>query len=729
MFSSYKFAPILLATSLVSFCTLTLAHADSGITGRVAGQSEEGKYLGMIAGARIEALGPGGDVVASTSSNAKGQFKLSLSPGRFFYRVKAEGYRDEDAGRGFEIKRADQMEVFHFALTRGENDPDRVPAVIPEPVYGTLAGRVLQRTDEGDVGVEHAKITLVNEETRQVEEVIVRPGMSSVGHEGSYRVTLPEGSWRASVRAPRFDRYIDPEPIRIMTGKMATRDFVLRKYDPPEEMLASQGIRGQVVIKKGGRTYPPPFNVQLVARNSSDSAGMGSALTEISEQDFSIKTMPGSYRVEAVPADEEFVSAISRQVFVFPGRESTVRIVLRPKPRETELAETEVRQREIDMADSERDRTDMRDLPGEETRLGPQPEPPDLEIVALDRRTKKPLAETEILLREVTDQKATVISGRTGSDGIATFKLPEGQYFVVARLAGFEVVAAMPETSFLRGRLVLDVSTKTKNRATFVLDRHREPEITPVISPQVQVNVFDQRTRRPLPGARINLQRSGSGGATAATGTTSPTGQVTLGLRSAGDYLANISVPGYIPRRMELTAIAGRITVLHAAMQRSGESIEPGGPKLVTVNGWVVTPRLPSRGFSGDLTPRRPPLPGESTPDWGLVQPVAGANILWYFPNEGTLPGAVRTVQTNSKGRFTIEDLRENNYPVMVRASGYNELPSRINVRVGMRDPVLLLKPSRPDTPTVTPSGRTATLNVIVIDQSRRPVAGAGGDH
>jgi hypothetical protein len=818
---SARFGFAFLAIALIAAWSTGDTHADSGVTGRVAGQTKQGKYVGMVPGATIEILEPGGEVAATTTSNPRGMFKVDLPPGRYYYRLKAEGYKDEDAGRGFEVKTSDRMEIFHFALTTGENDPDRVPVVIPESIHGTLAGRVLQRTDEGDVGIERAKITLVNEATRQVEEVNIRPGMSSTGLEGSYRVTLPEGSWRASVRAPRFDRFIDPEPIRIMAGRTATRDFVLRRYDPPEEMLATQGIRGEVLIDKGGRTYPPPFNVQLVAKNTSDGAGVGSALTEIGEQDFSINTMPGSYRVEATPADEEFATALSRSVFVFPGRDSTVRIVLRQKPLEVELAETDVLQPEIDIAETEMDQTTVPDLPGDEAQLGPQPEPPDLEITALDRRTKKPLAETEILLREVTDQKATVIRGRTDTDGIATFKIPAGQYFVVARLAGFDVVAAMPQQSFLRGRLVLNVSAKEQNRATFVLDRHREPEITPrqgltasgavmfqsetalgtaliegarltwsgpitqtttsgslgaysvalargtynvtvvppagsdyesrtftrvvakedftrnfvlrrksdvpVISPQVQVNVFDERTRRPIPGARVSLQRAGSGGATAASGTTTPTGQVTLGLRTAGDYLANVNAPGYIPRRMEVTATAGRISVLNAAMQSSGEPLEPGGPSLVTVNGWVVTPRFASRGPSGGLTPRRPtltprrpPLPGESTPDWGLVQPVANADVLWYFPNEGRLPGAVRTVRTNSKGRFTIEGIRENNYPVVVRATGYNELSSRVSVRESMRDPVLTLKPRDADTP-LTPSATKTLVKLTVMTVGSRP--------
>ncbi|MEM9588790.1 MAG: carboxypeptidase regulatory-like domain-containing protein, partial [Planctomycetota bacterium] len=273
------------------------------------------------------------------------------------------------------------------------------------------------------------------------------------------------------------------------------------------------------------------------------------------------------------------------------------------------------------------------------------------------------------------------------------------------------VTVTPPAGSVYAGRTFNDILVNSDLTRNFILRRKTD---LPPIGPQVQANVFDESSRRPIPGASVRLQRAGSGGATAASGTTSTSGQVALALAEPGSYLANVNAVGYTPRRIELTATAGRVTVLNAAMRRTSEPIIPGGPSLMTVTGWVVTPS------TGAVRPT--PTPGRSDAfDRGRFQPVADASVQWYFPNEGGLPGAVRLVRTDAKGRFRFEGIREDTYQVTVRASGYASRSVRVNVRDGMRDPVVVLTPQRSIRPTDDPSASKTFVKLTVLTRTQPP--------
>ncbi|TWU46664.1 carboxypeptidase regulatory-like domain-containing protein [Rubripirellula reticaptiva] len=878
-------------------------HAETGITGRVAAQTEDGKYAGMVAGAKIEVLKPGGEVVTTTTSNPQGMFKIELPVGQYYYRVHADGFKDEDEGRGFEVKRNGQMELFHLALTKGENDPDRVRPVIPPPINGELIGRVLQRTHEGEKGIAHARITLVHESTRQVKNVLVSPERSPSGESGSYQVLLKAGIWRASVRATGFQTYIDLKPIEISVGGKTGRDFVLQQTELPAELLAKQGIRGTVKISKGDRVYPAPFEVTVNLVRAIDRAIAATTTTTIRENDFSFDTAPGSYHVVASAPDSEFAKAISAPVHVFPGRRSHVNLVMHAKP--LEPPPTAIAQPEQDPIE-----TPMEELPALTDQgiaeLGPQQELLDVEILTLRHDTNEPLIETEILLREVTDRRASVIQGRTGNDGIARFNLPAGRYFVVARLSGFEVIEAQPAASFMRGRLVLNVENDKPTKATFFLDHHREPAATagtlvieaydeklgtpiadanvsvtreflsprvlktdangvtsvsgasegdysvkishpnyftvtrriaylpaqprhriflnrhPAYStdrhmvsgavmyqgetglgtaliedaqiswsgparvrinsgprglysvtlpggtytvavdppaetnfasrvftgievsgdttrnfvlgrsstdtpsltrPQVQVNVYDARSRRPIADAQVSMQLRGSGGVTADEGTTDTNGRADLFISEGGQYLVTTSAAGYSSRRIESEVTSGRISIVNVGLTRGSDT----GPNFVNVSGWVLT----ERGRGTKVIPQL--IPGRHSLDRSRYEGVAGASVLWQFPSEGGLPGAMRVARTDSRGHFTIEGLSEQNYAVRVNAIGFGPLQQKVRVHQGMPDLQLILDRNTasetfPPSDTIRPTdplGKKHTVSVAVIDQQRRPVANA----
>ena len=83
----------------------SLHAAEGGIRGWVMGQTAEGEHLGIIAGAKVEFLDANGKAAYSTTTDEAGYHSVgALQSGDFEYvlkhRVTAEGYRDEDEGRG-----------------------------------------------------------------------------------------------------------------------------------------------------------------------------------------------------------------------------------------------------------------------------------------------------------------------------------------------------------------------------------------------------------------------------------------------------------------------------------------------------------------------------------------------------------------------------------------------------------------------------------------------------
>jgi hypothetical protein len=821
----------------------TAAFADSGIHGRVTGRNEDGGFAGAVPAAKIEILSESGASVATSEANAHGYYKINLPPGRYYYKVTAEGYRDEDEGRGLKIDRTEGMLLFHFSLTKGENKTDRVKPILPERTTGELYGRVMEHTDDGDVGIPNAQITFVHQESREVAEVIVSSRKNQDNEVGSYRIVLAAGEWRASVRAKGFERFVEPESIQIADGTETKHDFILRKYEPSPEDLAAQGIRGTVMIEKGGKTSPPPFGVQVHVIRASDRSIVEQTEIAIHQGDFEFNLPAGTYRLVASAPDTEFAKAVSTPVFVFPRRFSTTRLVMRMKPEEAEPGA----------------QPDLSDMPA-------------IEITALNRRNKQPLFNAEIMLRQITDQSATVHRSLTNEKGIATFQVPEGQYFAVARLSGFEVVAASPPDDFARGRLLLDALPKQIAKGTFIMDFHREPTQTqsgaivevydgkmgtpltgatvslsrgaatpivqttndlgiasffdatagsyglhvsldgyydvrreilhdplkphprvamytrptdvpagtdglftvsgtvifepevgfgtalidgaqlrwtgpstvtttsgpvgaysvtippgtysvdvtppagsdfaprtfpgisimhdetrnfallrtttiPPLSPQVRINVVDSVTRRPIENAQVDLQLRGSGGADRVSGTTSSSGQLRLSVSAPGEYLAVASATGYESQRKEVTLREGIVSVLNMDLRPLDDSTTV---KMVDISGWVVTPK--AAGRSGRLSGRDLTLlPASSIPDWTHYDPIPNAAVLWQFPAEGGLPGAMRLARADRKGRFTMANLPQQVYTVTVEASGFESLRGRIEVRKGMSDLWLML--------------------------------------
>ena len=237
------------------------SRVSAGVHGRVYAMDPSGKLLGNITGATIELKNEGGAEVSRITSGENGYYRADLPAGRYFYKVTAPGYKDEDKGRGFTVERTDEGHIYDFWLVKGENDPNRKPPVIPVVPVATLKGTVWEKTEKGDlVGIPKAVVSLRLAGSTKMAQVSTSSADKDGKSAGAYQIVLAQGNWQASVMAPGFETLVDPKLIEIVAGKEATRDFVLerRKITPP----VGQGIKG-VVRVEGTRVGQLPKDLKV----------------------------------------------------------------------------------------------------------------------------------------------------------------------------------------------------------------------------------------------------------------------------------------------------------------------------------------------------------------------------------------------------------------------------------------------------------------------------------
>jgi hypothetical protein len=183
-------------------CVGPARAGESGMHGRVIGMDEKGKVIGVVPGATIELKNQAGAVAGQTTSGQNGYYKTILPPGQYFYKVTAEGYKDEDFGRGIALQLSGDLAIFNFSLTKGKDDPQRKPPEMPVVEIGILQGRVLEKTRGGEVPIPGATVSLrKNPAGTQLTQVVTAgPGKDGKAA-GKYSVVLEAGSWRASAAA------------------------------------------------------------------------------------------------------------------------------------------------------------------------------------------------------------------------------------------------------------------------------------------------------------------------------------------------------------------------------------------------------------------------------------------------------------------------------------------------------------------------------------------------
>ena len=142
---------VVLLSAAIAPCLLagSARAGGPGVHGRVFETSDEGRVVGTVPNATIEFLDESGATAASAQSNAHGYYRTDLTPGRYYFRVEADGFRTEDAGRGILVNRSEGSLVQNFSLRRGESRDDAPPPKRSVEPLGMLLGWVRGETAEG----------------------------------------------------------------------------------------------------------------------------------------------------------------------------------------------------------------------------------------------------------------------------------------------------------------------------------------------------------------------------------------------------------------------------------------------------------------------------------------------------------------------------------------------------------------------------------------------------
>ncbi len=744
--------PLLAAVAgflLLGASTAVLA-AGPGVHGRVLGHDEQGRFLGVVPGAKLVFRSAGGAPVAEKSADANGYYKVDLPPGEYNYEIDAPGYRKEDAGRGMRLTQSQGYAIFNLALTKGEDDPARKPRETPSRMMGKLRGRVLEKVSPELRGIPDARITLRREGSRGVAILHSRSTADDQHQAGDYEIALEAGSYRASVRASGFETFVDLQPIEIRADETTERDFVLQRPEPP--VATDQGIRGLVTIVDSGAT-PPPIRLQIRPLGSA-----GSAPLEVAPESSGVYRQPlapGRYRV--VASAEGFPSAASPPVYVLSGQFTLVNLTLR----------------------AER-----------------VPEPQTIVDVFVYERTPEseqpiPLAGARVALLKAGGDPEAASEAITDGTGHAIFPVSSaGEYVASAFLKGYR---------------------SGTGQGTVALGQHHEVGIAlerEAVAPRalaLRVDVIDAANKRPLAGARVIARHEDESLAEAARGATDAAGTAALVVHRTGSHAALAQLAGYEPAGTKTNVVSGAANRVVIALRPIAtvdvrpEPIKPPDerpPDQLPAEPRTVTGYVAYRELSGQLRSVpgaklhweriAPPAPAAS--DFAAtgkdgryevrvplgtyqvrVDPPAGFEGLLeqvpvnpaeegsrgpqekYFivvrserppPVDGTLLAVEGTVVTEVAGRLSgvrgaevvfqraqkVEHasagsggafalrLPAERYRVSVRARGYEPLETQSEVRPGMPPLRYVLKRSEP-----VPS--TFGMNVFVVERGRTGAA------
>lgn len=737
-------AAVGLALMLASTASIA---AGPGVHGRVLGHDEKGSFLGVVPGAKIAFEKSSGAKVAETASDKNGYYKIDLPPGEYLYKIAADGYRKEDAGRGMRLAQSEGYAVFNLALTKGQDDPDRKPPLIPAKKIGKLRGHVLEKTPSELIGIPDARIALRREGSRGLALIHSRSTADNKHQVGDYEITLEAGTYHASVLAAGFERLIDLKPIEIKADEETERDFVLSRPQPPE--AKEQGIRGVVTIVDSEST-PPPIKIQIVPLSGGSRIPLD--VQPASNGAYSQALPPGRYRV--IASAEGFPDAVSPPAFVFAGRFTLVNLTLRaervPEPK------TIV---EVFVFTKPKDRDESVPLPG---------------------------ARVSLLKSGAGPQSAK--EATSDSTGHAIFPVSEaGEYNASAFLKGYRSGSGS-------GAVQLGQSHEVGIELV-------KEDVTPPTELALNVTVSDAVTKQPLPGVRVLARQEGESLAESARGKTDLKGAVALMVKRTGNYAVLAQLEGYEPgglkvdvavRGLNRVAISLRPISPHVKpepQQPDGQKPPHDNPvaKPQTVTGFVAYRELTGQLRSvanakllwERIAPATPPVTDFATTGGNghyqvdvhvgtyqvRVQPPAGFEGLLeqvqiepdthekYFiirraerkpPEEvSLLPVKGMVVAEGAGGRFTgiggaevlfirTQGIERSNanpggdfsirlpadaYRVHVRARGYEPLETRADIRSGMSPLRFVLKRSEP-----SPTG--FNLNVVVVERGRMPSSG-----
>jgi len=713
------------------------------------GRDQDGGFAGLVGGANIEIKDQAGSVVARVKASPHGYYKADLLPGQYFYSVKAGGYKDEDAGRGMRLKLSEGYSVFHFSLTKGENDPNRdadQPAEQDPVGVGRLHGRVFEMSPKPrPIGVAKALVTLRKEGSTELVRVVTRSGGKDNNDTGAYEVILEEGVWWASVTTRGFqplkpDTNNKAEAIVIVADGEAKRNFTL--YRQQSETTSDQGIKGlvRVLNQEGKPVSSPNVRVHIVSLGGRKKV---SETTTLDNAGGFRKELPiGRYRVVAKAPG--YRPAKSPLTFVFRDRYSRVDLILKPitEPEQPEVQVVQADDREVkpERQDVIVDRQDNE-----------ASKPVLVRVRVFDDAKKRPLQNADVLLRRPRQSLADAVRGTTNMRGELELKVDGlGPCVVLARADGYRPGGA---------KLILE---KVLNQADVLLEPLSvqppvgpqpgetavEPGRTPARRP-FQIIVYNVKTRKPLPNTAVQLVGRAAGGKTSGVAVrriTDSRGELQLQI-PGGAYEVSARRTGYLPwiQKMTLDPRKHSITIAMRSQSRptpgtdeqASQSTAPRHPDptdaIVTVSG-----RVYYMSTSGAFSLRRPSI-GSMTTKPGTVG-VPGVKLIWRQldasrrPSKsamstlnvgyrGLLGSSPAPVTSGASGRYSIR-LPEGRYQVQIvapqgyRASRDSEI---VLVRRGMSEKNFLLsrgvRPVDPNSGRPNGSNSAANQHVQPLNQ------------
>ena len=490
----------LLPTDLVSH----VSAAGPGVHGRVLGHDEQGKFLGIVAGAQIEFQNGSHARVASALADPNGYYKVDLPPGEYYYRIHADGYRTEEGGRGMRLSNSQGYAVFNLALTKGQDDQDRKPPVPPVAAEGRLRGRVLEESPNGKSGIGNARITFRLDGSSELKSVYSRSADDGEKQIGDYEIALPVGTYEAAVVAKSFDIFKDPQSIVIEEGKDSERDFILSRTQLAES--TGQGVRGVVTLVDAARAEAHPLiTLNVVPLHGGDAIPVNVAENGEFSQDLS----PGKYRL--VANAEGFPETSSRPVYVFSGRYSNVNLALRAGR-----------------------------VPQPDTSL-------EVLIVGKSPGTEKavPLSGAMVSIIQEGGDAESATEAQTDETGHAFFVPRDaGKLRIDAHAAGFQ-----GKTS------EFDIALGERKSVTLELSA----EAAPATQFTMDVTITDALTKMPLAGVKILARHADDALARSSRSTTDSAGKAEMTVSRTGTYTLLGQAAGYKPEGTKVNVVADQL--------------------------------------------------------------------------------------------------------------------------------------------------------------------------
>lgn len=537
-----RWSTVVVLAGLLLLATCQPIKAEGpGFHGRVFELNNQGLPVGQVAGATIEFTSQAGKAVTRVTSDAQGLYKVELQPGAYYFKVSAPGFKDENTGRGLRLQLNEGYAVYNFSLVKGTNDPSVKPPRIPSVEPGKLQGQVRERTPRGElIGIPGATVTARQSAGKpRLARVLTSPPDKESNSAGRYQLALDAAAWKLSATAPGFTTVVDPAPVEIQSGMIATRDFVLVREQAP--VVSGQGIRGAVTLSSAGRPGEklPPVKLSVAPLAE---AGRSAETIPLDPAGRFIRDL-GIGRYQVVAQAEGFQLASSGPRDVFSGRYTAVNLVLQPlRPAET---------KEFTFIAKVYER-----LPG--------------------ARGKQLLSGATVLVRKPAEPGTKPVQGATDTHGQVTLKLTAaGKYEAVAQKAGFKSATAPAE-----------IIPGSPTFAELLLEREG-PQQSAV---HLQIVERIQQLERPVPGAHVVISRVGK---PVASIDADRQGLSNLSLDPAS-YLVQVTQSGFSPVQVPLT-LADKPANLKVTLQRAAP-IEMARLRLNIVEEAAARRRVPARG-------------------------------------------------------------------------------------------------------------------------------------